>query len=1275
MRSFLFAIGTAVLCGLLAAGCADVTEESSTVDLPTTTQPAVSDAPAYNITLVDPLYESTAGAKAVAVGDIDGDGDEDFASISSESQRVQIHLQDALTGTFETIAIAGGGPITLPTAIELADLNGDGKLDVVVLVADTGFVTSASDSESKGTIAFLFQGADPREPTNWFQFPKAGAAPPANLAFPSGDGVTTGPTALLVGSLDERPGPDVVVASNGGDFEEVRFFSNPGGASALDQTQWVSSVIDADVTGFGQAALADLDRDGDLDIALSTPEAKSFNLRWLQNPLINVGNEGVPTYISDQLGALFERTARAKAVVLGDINNDGLADVASISDQSQPVQIHLRDADTGQFRTISVASGPPLTKLADIDLADLNRDGKLDIILLVSDTGLLAGTAQPALVMLLQGADPASPPDWNMVPSLTGTFPTNLLFGKAKVSDVSVGDIDGVNGPDILVVSEGAVRLFANPGDASVTTAALWTSAIVEPNASEKAKAELADIDADGDQDVIVTDAGSSGFNVRWLQNPQVSPPGTDLSRIPTYLSDLVRPDLIDPLFESTAGAAAVALGDVNNDGFMDVVSISDENQAVQLHLMNPLTEVFDPAITIGGGGPLARMNDIELTDLNSDNKLDVVVLAQDSGFATPPNIAKYGALVMLIQGASPTVPANWTQVDFLGGLPADPNDQGLRFDNNNTSLADMVTGDFTGDGLPDIVVASNEDPQPPQSYVYLFPNPGIANVTNPSLWIGTVIEFNAPDYSRLAAADIDLDGDLDVVASVPTSKTLNLHWLENINVVGVWPVRVISQQEGGGDVIAVGDVDKDGDLDLVSSSAASLLTQWFRNPGAAALTSGAQVPWDVFNVGELNGVPGVINQVQLVDLNGDTNLDVFVTAYDSQQALGAVYGFQWQGDIEDGWEAFPIDATGARYGRVGFFDFDGNGRVDFLAPLNYPGLTNDRIAFYTAVIDSRWRRNVVGQQNEGADHMSVGDINGDGSPDVAVASTSLGLTQWFKNPGPVALTPDSFQVPWKVFNIGETSGMGDGLSQVRLVDLDSNGTLDLFATVGGMAAAFRRGDNVEDYWQAFLIDSTDATIGRVAFADINNDGSLDFIAPQDRDGVTSDRIVVYTLVAVGQWNRRLVAQQPGTLGLLTLGDVDGDGDADVIAPTGTLVQWFRNPGPTVMQTVGLQVPWDVFNIGYVPEGTPDQVQMADLDSDGQIQCFVSAEGKAWGFTPLANVENYWSSFALFTTDPLADVGKVGFADFNGDGKLDFVTPVDRVDGLVKDQFVIFIRK
>lgn len=405
----------------------------------------------------------------------------------------------------------------------------------------------------------------------------------------------------------------------------------------------------------------------------------------------------------------------------------------------------------------------------------------------------------------------------------------------------------------------------------------------------------------------------------------------------PTY-----RPSLLDPLFESTSGAKGVVIVDIDGDGVLDVASISSESQPVQIHLRNTTTGLFD-TISIGGGAPLSETIDIEAGDFNGDGRVDFAVLVHDTGFVPPPNTALLGALCLLIQGPDARNKFLWTRVDLVFKGTDDP------------GFVDISVGDFDGINGPDIALVSNEVQQAPNTpfrFVYLYTNPGGNNAFDPTQWTETTIVNEAAPLAFAIPADIDLDGDLDMVVAAPTAKSFNVRWMQNpLSPGGVaavtngaaWGLRMVGQQDGGAQFVAVGDIDGDGDLDVAASRVDLRLTQWFRNPGPADLAAERHsIPWEVFNVGVLTS--GDINQLQLVDLDLNGTLDVMVTA------SGNIAAFQRQANLEDFWTPFSILATNpvAVIGKIGFADFDGNGRLDFLAPLDRPGLTQDQFVIFS---------------------------------------------------------------------------------------------------------------------------------------------------------------------------------------------------------------------------------------------------------------------------------------------------------------------------------------
>ena len=823
----------------------------------------------------------------------------------------------------------------------------------------------------------------------------------------------------------------------------------------------------------------------------------------------------------DLVDPLFEATAGAKALALGDVNNDGLIDVVSISSESQPVQVHLRNPQTGRFDTYSIAGGAPLAQLADVELADLNGDGKLDIIVLVSDTGFVPPkdvTKVGAIVMLIQGADPREPADWIQVPGAGVPPPSNLSLASNDTgpTDMVVADFDGADGPDIVVLSNESdarrVRLFANPGPAEATDPTAWQSTVIEQDASDLGKAALVDLDRDGDLDIVMSVPAAKSFNLRWLQNPKTQLVADNSKLTPTFV-----PDTIDPRFLATAGAKAAAIGDINGDGFTDIASISDESQPVQIHLHNSATGTFD-TISIAGGSPLALTQDIALADFNGDGKLDIAVLVNDTGYAVPSawEEDKIGAVVILLQGGDPRDPSDWIQVDSDAAYAANPP---CALDPPGTSTCDMFmlsgtvgatdmeVADFDNDGLPDVAVICNrrdKDDNPARKFVYLLASPGAAAADSAN-WHRAIVTVDAVDFSRLATADLDEDGSNDLVLTMPHGISFNISWLRNIADGAAWERVFLAQQQNGGDFITAGDIDGDGHRDLASASVADSLVQWFHNPGPASLAPGqAQVPWDVYNIGPVTG--GDISQVQIVDLDGNGKLDCFVTAGSSGT------GFISQADAQHTWDPFLIFTAdpAAIIGQVAFHDFDGDGKIDFVAPFNREGLLNDQFVLYRSMAASLWHRRLVGQQQGGANYIALGDIDGDGNVDVAAASADLMTVQWFNNPGSARLLPGAPQVPWDVFNLALIAG--GAINQVQLADLNGDGLLDCFLTADGTAFDFYRGANVEESWTGAAMFKTDpkGQIGPVGFLDVTGNGLPDILAPVDREGLTQDQIVIF---------------------------------------------------------------------------------------------------------------------------------------------------------------------
>jgi hypothetical protein len=421
----------------------------------------------------------------------------------------------------------------------------------------------------------------------------------------------------------------------------------------------------------------------------------------------------------------------------------------------------------------------------------------------------------------------------------------------------------------------------------------------------------------------------------------------------------------LDPLVESTAGAkivVAAQLNDDNGDGriddndLIDFVSASEESQPIQIHLNQGGGSSFS-TYTIAGGGPIARMVKLEIADFDLDGRNDVAVLVNDTGFTPVQGADLRGAVVLLFSPADPTAVLSWQEVTLSATfvLPSD-----------DVGMTDLAVGDVNGDGRPDIVLGSNEKGAVAKN-IRLYINPGPASARTGNLWLESAapITADAVQCKTVGLADIDGDGDLDVVASFPSAKTFNIRWLVNPLVpgggaavtAGNWTRKIIGQQaqedpsSPGADFIALGDIDDDGDIDVAAAHAGLGLVQWFRNParpgepGGYGIVAQQTFPWEVFNLGRVNS-GYTINQLQLVHMDGDGLLEGFLTA------SGAMVGLKRGSVVESFWSEFVITTTDpvAAIGTCAIRDINRDGLVDIVAPLNRAGLIQDQILVFRRI-------------------------------------------------------------------------------------------------------------------------------------------------------------------------------------------------------------------------------------------------------------------------------------------------------------------------------------
>jgi hypothetical protein len=295
----------------------------------------------------------------------------------------------------------------------------------------------------------------------------------------------------------------------------------------------------------------------------------------------------------------------------------------------------------------------------------------------------------------------------------------------------------------------------------------------------------------------------------------------------------------------------------------------------------------------------------------------------------------------------------------------------------------------------------------------------------------------------------------------------------------------------------------------------------------------------------------------------------------------------------------------------------------------------------------------------------AIGDVNGDGRPDVVIVDNLKWDIRWFENPGPDAVTK-----PWKLHRVSAEKEV-PGSYDVALADLDADGDLDVAASSWRFGNRFDWFENVGtpgtgSRWIRHQIEDRIGETRAIAIADFNRDGKPDLLG----SARVGNQIVWYAnppQPARDPWKKHIIDAKTAAPAHGHPVDIDGDGDLDVVMAFGIAaaiapsladshqIAWYENIGRP-----GLGTEWKKHLIAANFAHGFEAVA-GDLDGDGDQDVVATAWSGQGRLVWCENVGDPRGSWKMHVLKPIwSNAVTVLLADLDKDGRLDIAACAER---------------